>query len=316
MGGTVEIDENGVVNPLRVPSPIRAVAARIAGMPPLGRALIVLAVINLVLAVLRERGGYLSAIGESLLVLLPVAVLWRRRDAATATPALLRGTVLIAAAVLAGGALRAVDAWLATDPLDPASLGIDVLYLVRMLAIVLATAVGWWRVANAIRGLRPSRGGWQRVAGIVVAVAAIATAAGFLALDVLPTDSQPAASTVVLFLVEAASWLVTAYVGWVFVSRAGGAPRLATRSAALGAAIWAGGSIPTLAISITLFLTRDDRVWSNQSVGLWILSMASFLAPFLFVVAFAAGLADQETDLRSAPSPPRVGAAPPAPAGP
>jgi len=312
----VEIDENGVVNPLRVPSPIRAVAARIAGLPPLGRALIVLAGVDLAVAILRERGGYLFASGDALLVLLPVAVLWRRRDAAIATPALLRGTVLIAAAVLAGGALRAMDAWLVTEAFNPDSLGIDVLYLIRSVAILLATAVGWWMVANAIAGLRPPRGGLQRVAGIVVAVAAIATAAGFLALDVLPTDSHPVASTIVLFLVEAASWLVTAFVGWVFVSRAGGAPRWATRSAAAGAAIWAAGSIPTLVVSITLFLTRDDRVLSSQGVGLWILSMASFLAPFLFVVAFAAGLADREADLRPAPSSPRVGAAPPTPAGP
>jgi hypothetical protein len=295
--GTVEIDENGVVNPLRVPSPIRAVAARIAGLPPLGRALIVLACVDLALAILRGGEGYLFSIRESLLVLLPVAVLWRRRDAAIATPAVLRGTVLIAAAVLAGGALRTVDAWLVTDVVEPDALGIDLPHFIGSAANLLLTAVGWWMVANAIGRLRPSRGGWPRAAAMIVAVAAIATAIGFLALEVLQNASLPAASTIVLLSVDTALWLVTAYVGWVFVSRAGGAPRWATRSAAAGAAIWVAGSIPALVISLTLFLTRDDRVLSNQIVGIWILSLASLLTAFLFVVAFASGLADREADL-------------------
>jgi hypothetical protein len=100
---------------------------------------------------------------------------------------------------------------------------------------------------------------------------------------------------------------VTAYVGWVFVSRAGGAPRWATRAAAVGAAIWAAGSIPTLVISLTLFLTRNEGLLSGQGVGIWILSLASVLPPFLFVLAFASGLADREADIPTAASSPGRG---------
>jgi hypothetical protein len=306
-GGTVEIDENGVVNPLRVPSPVRDVAARVGGVPPLGRALIVLAGVDLALAMLRGGGGSLFAIGEALLVLLPVAVLWRRSDAAIATPAVLRGTLLIAVAVLASGVFRAIDAWLPTAVIEPDALGTDVPHLVGGLAILLVTALGWWMVATSIAGLRPSRKGWQRMAGMCTAAAAIATAIGFLALELLASDSHPPASTIVLVSIDAASWLVTAYVGWVFVSRAGGAPRWATRSAAAGAAIWAAGSIPTLLISLTLFLTRDEGLLSGQGVGIWILSLASVLPPFLFVLAFAFGLADREADIPTAASLPGRG---------
>jgi hypothetical protein len=301
----VEIDENGVVNPLRVPSPIRDGLERVAGLPPLARLFAVLAAIDLGVAVLRAHGVSVFALGDALLVLLPVSVLWRRRDAAVATPRVLRGTVLIAACELASAGLRAADAWLVTDPLEPGTVGLGAPRLVAGVVILLIGAAGWWMVAHAIGGLRPAGNGWHRLAGLCVALVAIATGIGYLALAIVPAETQLDASTVVLLVVWAASWLVTAYVGWVFVTRAGTAPRRSTWSAAVGAAILAAASIPTLAISITLLATRDDGILSLQAAGVSIQSIAQLVAPFLFVIAFASGLADPGPDGRTrAPSTP------------
>jgi hypothetical protein len=44
----VEIDENGVVNPLRPPRIVAAAGARFAGLPPLALGFVVLALIDLV----------------------------------------------------------------------------------------------------------------------------------------------------------------------------------------------------------------------------------------------------------------------------
>ena len=98
----MEIDENGVVNPLRPPRAVAAAGARIAGLPPLAIGFLVVAVIDLIVGIARLRAPSLALAGEVLVILLPVAVLTRRRDAAVATPGVLWGTMLVALAAPVG----------------------------------------------------------------------------------------------------------------------------------------------------------------------------------------------------------------------
>jgi hypothetical protein len=286
----VEINEDGVVNPLRVPPRVRDVVARIVELPALARLFIVLAVIDLALAVLPLGSFYLYSVAGSLLVLLPVAVLWRNADAAVVTPGVVRGTVLIAVAEIAGGAFQALDAWLLADRANPVTNGINTTVVVRIVVVV-AGSVGWWMVARALAELRPAGSGWRRVAGLIVGAAAVTIGVGFLAVELLAITGQDPVA-VATEAIAAANWFVIAYVGWVLVTRAGGRPARATWSAALGAAIWLASVLPLLMITIAVLISRDDSLMSLQVVGIQVVGIGTVITWLLMLVAFATGLAD------------------------
>jgi hypothetical protein len=109
----MEIDENGVVNPLRPPALVRDAARSVGALPRLALAFAALAVALFLVETATVRASAPIHLAEAIVVLYPAAVLWHRRDAATAAPELFRGAILIAASQVA---IVAVRAWSRLDP--------------------------------------------------------------------------------------------------------------------------------------------------------------------------------------------------------
>ena len=173
-----------------------------------------------------------------------------------------------------------------TDPL-----AIDIPHFVVALVLAGLAMAGWWLVGSALAGLRsPAGTGMRTLAAALVAGCAVAIAVGFVVLGVGTMEATP--TRVVVTAVEAAPWIVTAYVGWVLVSRAGGLPRRATIAAAAGMTVQTIGSLPLVVIALVITATQGDQWIALQAVTFPLLSVTALLAPILFVFALATGLGD------------------------
>ena len=104
----MEIDENGVVNPLRLPAVVRDGLVSIRALPPVAFAFLALAGFVFVAGLIEDRTVSPRLIGECAMALLPAALLWRRPDAAALTPTLFRGAVLLAVAEIGSAAVSLV----------------------------------------------------------------------------------------------------------------------------------------------------------------------------------------------------------------
>ena len=292
----MEIDENGVVNPLRPPAVVRDGLVSIRALPPVAFAFLALAGFVFVAGLVEDRPVSPRLIGECAMALLPAALLWRRPDAAALTPTLFRGAVLLAVAEIGSAAVSLVRFIVpATDVFaDPPT--IDVGRFATGVAFALVTVAGWWLVASAAASLRPAGGRWARVAAAIAAACAVATGllfvlinGGYVGLGSIQT--QDLANGVLLGL-TIVTWLVAAFVAWVLISRAGGRPRLATVSAAVGAGVQTVASLPSLGIALVIISTQSEDWMAVQSVGITFQAVAALASSVLFAFAFATGLGD------------------------
>ncbi|HET7471735.1 MAG TPA: hypothetical protein VFJ71_01295 [Candidatus Limnocylindrales bacterium] len=295
----METNDLGVVNPLRVPRPVRAIVQRLLELPTVGRVFVILAIADLTLAFV-AHGIEISALTSALTLLLPVAIVWRSSDVNTADRRVLLGGVLIASAELATVLFRALDPYLlSTATIEDDIAAMDVPLAVRGLLVMIATTIGWALVARGLGELRPRMNGQPRILGRILAAVAIAIGVGLAAVDLLAIASNLSGATlslrptqVVLELAYVATWAVTAWVVWVTVSRAGSTPVLATSAAAVAAGLWAVGAIPAIAVSFAVLVMRGDGPIDAQNAAIWIYVLAAVGTAALFVVAFGAGLAD------------------------
>jgi len=288
----MEIDENGVVNPLRPPAVVRETVRSIRSMPPVALAFLVLAGVDLGAHVVESRAVTPAVVARAVTVLFPAALLWRRPDAAIVTPLLFRGVILLAIAEIAATAIRFASSVIPADDAFLNDPGSDLPRLTAGAAVSVVVVVGWALVGVALAGLRPTRGVIVRVLAGLVAGCAVAVGAGSVFLG-FGTASGTGPGTLVVFgLIEAASWIVTAFVGWVLVSRAGGLPRRATIAAAAGVAIQTIAALPVVVIALAILATRAEDAIALQWAGFTIFSFATVLPPFLYAFAFATGLGD------------------------
>jgi hypothetical protein len=288
----MEIDENGVVNPLRAPAFVRDGLRSVRARPPIALAFVALAGIVLAVSIV-ERGAFEpSLVARAVTVLFPTAILWRRPDATTVTPRLFRGAALLSIAVVAATAIRLVSSLIPVDESFADEPSSDLPRLSFGAIVALVTVVGWALVGTALADLRRSRGSAARALAAIVAGCAIAIGTGFVLLGLQTSGGTPPATLIAFSALEASSWTVTAFVAWVLVSRVGGLPRPATIGAAAGVVIQVVGSLPSLVIALAILATRSDDWIALQATGFAILSAAMIVPPFLYAFAFAAGLGD------------------------
>jgi hypothetical protein len=289
-GEALEIDENGVVNPLRLPAVLRDALRSLAGLPPLALVFAALALVVLVARVVEVHAFAPVMLGNVAVVLFPAAVLLHRRDAPSATPDLFRGAVLIAVAEIAEVSIRALSAVggsaVSLDPLDPGPL-----WLAAAVVLGLAAAAGWWVVARAIAARTPVAGRGRLIVAAIVAGSALATGLGSVILYGTAGFRDIGTLSITLLGV-APSWLVAARLGWVTVTRAGGDPRPATWAAAAGAAVQAIGALPLFGIAFVVMAGREEAWIQAQTLGITIQLMAFVASPILFLLAFALGVGD------------------------
>jgi hypothetical protein len=286
----MEIDENGVVNPLRPPAALRDALRWLAGLPRLALAFAALAVVVLIAEIVEIQRFAPVLLGDVALVLFPAAVLAHRRDAPSATPDLFRGAMLIAAAQIGEVSIRGLSGVIGTafslDPVDPGPLR-----PAAAVVLVFAAAGGWWLVARAIADVAPVAGRGRLIVAAMVAGSALATGLSSMILYATARPGGLGTLSTVITLVPA--WLVAARLGWVAVTRAGRDPRLATWAAATGAAVQSFGALPLLAIAFLILAGRDDAWIEAQNVAITIEVIAFVAAPVLFLAALFLGLGDE-----------------------
>ena len=297
----MEIDENGVVNPLRPPRAVAAFGGRVAGLPRLAMAFVAMAALDLVVGIVRLRGVSLPLVGEVLTILVPVAVLWRRPDAPAVTPGVFRGAALIAAGAIASRLLGALDAWLVTDATDTVLTRAGPLILFRGVLVGVLDVAGWALLAWSVAALRPAAVSVLRVVASIAAIVVVGTEVASLALSFGTGATAGSFEANAMVAAESVSMAVaTAAVAWVFVTRAGGSPRLATGSAAIGAAIWVTRAVPNLVVNLSLVSSGapDEGLASLQGLTIALLLAGGVAAIVLFLAAFATGLADPPASAR------------------
>jgi hypothetical protein len=286
----MEIDENGVVNPLRVPAAVRALVRAIATLPPLALAFAGLAVVVFAIGIVWRHGFAPILVGEALVVLYPTAVLWRRRDAAAATPDLFLGAVLVSASQIGSTAARILSS-MAVSLLGANPLTTDPLRAAVSIALGLMAAAGWWLVARSLAAQAPLAGDGRRIVAIVVAGCALATALAQVLVFLLAPNAD-LGTLLIILIASVPAQIVMARLGWVAVTRAGIAPRPASWTAAVGASAQAAGLLPLFMIALVLLVNHDEAWVQAQTVGITIQTVAFVVAPILFALAFALGVGD------------------------
>ena len=286
----MEVDENGVVNPLRASALLGDVIRSLAGLPPLALVFVSLAVVVLAALIVVVHSFAPVMLGGVAVVLVPAAVLSHRHDAPSATPDLFRGAVLVAVAEIGGVLIRALSVvggvGVSLDPLDPGPLR-----PAAAIVLGLVAATGWWLVARAIAIHPPMAGRGRLIVAAIVAGCALATGLGEMILYQVVESGDIGTLSITLVAVVP-SWLVAARLGWITVTRAGRDPRPATWAAATGAAVQAIGALPLLAIAFVVTAGREDAWIQAQTVGIAIEIVAFVLSPVLFLVALALGVGD------------------------
>ncbi|HXG25497.1 MAG TPA: hypothetical protein VNL94_01405 [Candidatus Binatia bacterium] len=292
----------GVVEPLRVPGADAATRAW-AALPVLAQAFLVAALVDLLARVLGLFGlpppidiaepisllGYLPHLA---LVLLPVAVLWRRPDAAQATPLVLWGAVALGLAELLT---------LPLTLLVPLGADMTLWALVGVLGIAGGTA-GYALLALGLADLTQSvpsqvQLGLSNVVLWVIAASAILTT--LLGFVVTPVDlGDPGLNTRVQLVnaigplpILAAAYLARIVVrGTSDVRRPTAATTTATGAVLLKAFVHVASLVLALVVLIQLaFGLAPGQLGVGSSL---VFGLLGGVADILLVAAFALGLAD------------------------
>ena len=316
-----DVDELGVVDPLRMPTTIRDLGARFASWPLVTRVFVSLAVIDVVVfgLVLNERtiesplglmSWFARTIGPAVLLLMPAVIAMNSSGADGRARRVLVGASAVGISSLGLHIAQVIDGATRSDfALSPVDVG---LAAVRLTLFAVAGA-GWFLMARGLAGLaRPPINGRRRVAAIVITAIAVvsmltsaamsASSAFDSARDLFDTDAMVGLSTD-RFLLEGAvgmgarlSALTLPYLIWILLTRVEsvGPRRLATRIAAIAAvALALVRSTPLLVYGAYLAL-GPNASGDLQNVSFWVLVAASYaglLVDLLLVAAFALGLA-------------------------
>jgi hypothetical protein len=294
----MEINDQGVVNPLGPPRWMRSAVASFRRMPPVGRAFVGLALGDLVIWNVVLHASSWSAVASALTVLAPAASLWRTPDRSPMARLGFTGVALVAIAALGTTIVRGVST--AFPPTsDDVLAGPRLSDALIQLGLLASSTVGWVLVAREVHRTSSASSAWSRRIAFVAAALAVATGVGLLILDAIvsadPSLGSPLASSVVVAIVElsgAVVWFITAWIVWVFVSRGASVPGVANRSIAAVAIVWSFGSLPIVLAALVAITTRDDAWMGLQGVAIWVEVVASVVTAALFVVALASGLLD------------------------
>ncbi len=307
--------ELGVVDPIRLPKFVRPGLSRSGAtwdrLPLLGRVFVVLAVVDVAARALGLFGMGLHVdlafpislitafIPQTLLILLPALLLLRRPDAATATPLVLRGAIVLALVALI------------TEPISsllfglPGDSGFLVAYGVAIARTILS-AVGWLAIAVGLGALTTGLPG-PAIAGLSNLVFAALLAAAIVSLALVlvlapPDLGEPSWNTLetlanALYVMEAG---VLAYLARVIirgtedVRRPASARYLATGATVTGAAITAiVGAVGAVALVHIVFAIPGGPIWGEVALA-WI---AGWPVTAAILVALALGLADNSVRL-------------------
>ena len=303
-------DGLGVVDPIRVPGVVRAPAAGVAAwyrrLPPLGQAFVVLAIVDIVARAVGLFGMSLfidlaypitiatSLLGQTLPILLPALLLARRPDAATATPLVLRGAIVIALVELLGDPLSGLVHGLPDGSGFVPGVGVAI-------AGTLLRAVGWLAIAVGLATITSSRPG-PALAGLsnlmlAALLASAVTQLGLLLVLARPDLGDPAwnAATMLsntMFVVESG---VLAYLAWIVIRGANDERRpVVARYLAAGAFVVSGtiaaiGAVVSAVAIVQVVFVLTGGVIGGEVAWAWLTGWPTIAA---LLVALALGLAD------------------------
>jgi hypothetical protein len=307
----------GVVEPLRIPGVARArrlLSSLWSDLPPLGRAFVILTVVDIAVRGLGLFGTNLflfldhpiswvtAFLPHNALILLPAAIAYRRPNVLRELPLVIRGAIVVAFVELVRGPIGSVVSGIAvSDFLVPV--------LVSM-AFAVLTAAGWIAVGRGMWAFTPASPA-EPIVGLATLVAGTfaGAAIGGAVLGVLiPVDMGDPAWNGLLRLnnvVLGLSGFGLAYLAWVVVRGTGdpARPAVATKLATV--------SLTALGVGAALSLVGGQG-------PIWIvIPLVTHVAAWTgLVVAFGLGLADPSD--RTAPEPvhePDSGPAWPEPGG-
>lgn len=330
----------GVVDPIRVPSPLVGLWAMLVRawnrLPNLGRLFVALTAGDILARALGLAGMSLGIelsypitlvsafLPHDLLILLPAVLIARRHDAPTATPLVFRSAVLLSLVTLLTSPLSNAAAAGAGEA------GFVMATSLAILATVLR-AVGWLGLGNGLRDLaveapRPTIAGLANVVFVLLAASAIVALTLLLVLgppdlgDPLWTTLSLLSSALVTLESVAFAYLARVVVRGTVDPRR---PPLATylASASMGVAAVAIGIVGVLGVATLVqlgFKLPGSSVGGLLNIG-WVGTEFPLTA---FLIAFGLGLADtsdrkpvEDADARPAddgPEWPTIGAHSPA----
>jgi len=305
------VNDLGVVDPLRLPSPIERL---IRDLPPIGMLFVALAVVDVIgrtIGFVTPRVDFAHGDGVSilssylphdLLILLPAIVVARRRAADRETPWIFRGAILAALVELL---------WRPTASLVAGGISPDDVTPVVSLSVVHAALVagGWVFLGWGLTALNPpeplpfSVGLANLVAGLIVLAMGVSIVSLWL-LAIGPTSNAlPDLLSLVGPVASMLGLLAWAYVART-VARGLGDRNRPSRATMLGTVAVALSALATLAIAILGVI----GAWNPGGIASSGLLSTSFTIAFvgepvalsLLVIAFALGLADPSRPVVSA----------------
>jgi hypothetical protein len=290
----------GVVDPLRIPG---AAAARRAflGLPPIARAFVALAGVDVVVRALGLFGTGLflfldnpltwfsAFFPHDALILLPALVIARRPDAIEATPLVMRGAIAVALVELLNTPLRGM---VSGNPLDP----IVTPTIVSIVAI-LFLAGGWYWLALGLRALNPVRpadssAGLANLASGALVITALIS---FVTTLFGPAPDVGNPSWTALFQLNSAMLVVQslafAYLARVVILGTGdpARPTAATNLATGSLVLVAIGAILLVIGPLLIRVTGDNAIWVVLGWLTGPVAMTAFVASFGLGLAGASG---------------------------
>ena len=286
----VSTNDLGVVDPIRMPGVIRAHRLWV-DLPPLSRAFVVLAALDVVVRALGLFGMHLffeltepltwvtAFLPHTALILLPAVIAYRRPNALVELPLVTRGAIVVALVELLKSPIGNLASSIAVDQF--------VLPVFAAMAGAIATGAGWYLIARGMPSFTPAKP-QDRVMGLAGFVAGGLAIGAFLsALSAIfggNLDMGDPGWTTLLRLnnvVIGLSGLGLAYFGWVVIRGTGDQARPAR------AETLATVSLVALAIgAILLSFVGQGAIW----LGIFLVTHVAAWTGL--VVAFGLGLAD------------------------
>ena len=306
-------DRLRVVDPMRIPG--SAAAQRVWDrQPKLSQAFVVLACIDVVIRALGLFGtrmyldlsaplSLLTAfLPHDALILLPAILLFRRPDAASATPLVMQGAILLAIVEFAGEPLRGLTSGNPASPIaGPALISI---------AASLLTAAAWVTIARGLAALDPTRadattlGLSNLVAGVILIGAVVSLA---LVLLLPATNLGDPTWRSLLQLNSAMSVIPSLAFAYLAreVVRGKDDDRRPPRARSTGTAAMVLVAIGSVITAITGLFALAQSVYALPgggflgAVSTGISLFAGPLAMTAFIVAFGLGLAAQSATIEA-----------------
>lgn len=301
--------ELGVVDPMRFPA-VDRLRREWSRLPLLGRAFVIAAAVDLLLRLsgLAGLSIYLDVAAPIAIVtaflphyavlLFPAVILWRRPDAASATPLLLRGAVIVAAVRLLG---ETVPLWLSPG------FGSVTPWVITNIVLSVAGAAGYLTLALGLKAIdgaspRPNVAGLANlVAALIAGAAIVATVALIARPNVNLGDPAWDAQVMLSSIVAQLSLLAFAYLARTILRGTSDLrrPRQARVLAATAMLLSGIEAFLTLSVGILVLVQNAFDVSIPVFDGGFVLALlGSGFVMLLVVVAFGLGLGDTSGRIR------------------